>query len=369
MNESIKNVEQAAKNILFNCAKGQAGDTLLIVHEACDEGYYDSKLHRLVGDAAETLGFEVTLFEIAFAPDIKDPSPELAAKLAAADHSLFLARLGDQLRFQKNKIPARSIISYAIDSDMFLSSFARADYAGFAELKGLIEAAFVAAKRIQVTCPAGTDFSGSLQNGEFEHSDIHLKRFPLSIFNPVPVFAFSGCIAQNGFLTGTGSQYYQPYACELRDTLLIDFKGANITGFRGSQRDISSAQTHYEMVAKKYNIDPYFVHSWHAGIHPACRFDHSASENFERWSGAAFGNPRLLHFHSCGKIPPGEISINVVDPSIRLDDALIWEKGVLHPERLRGGDMLLARFPDLAQAFQNPAKEIGLGPAERLSFS
>ena len=79
MNESIKNVEQAAKNILFNCAKGQAGDTLLIVHEACDEGYYDSKLHRLVGDAAETLGFEVTLFEIAFAPDIKDPSPELAA--------------------------------------------------------------------------------------------------------------------------------------------------------------------------------------------------------------------------------------------------------------------------------------------------
>ena len=178
----------------------------------------------------------------------------------------------------------------------------------------------MAAKRIQVTRPAGTDFSGSLQNGEFEHSDIHLKRFPLSVFNPVPVFAFSGCIAQNGFLTGTGSQYYKPYACELRDTLLIDFKGANITGFRGSQRDISSAQTHYEMVAKKYNIDPYFVHSWHAGIHPACRFDHPASEN-RSVEGAAFGN-----LVCCIFIPAkisGEISINVVDPSIRLDDALI----------------------------------------------
>ena len=55
MSELIKNVEQAAKNILFNCAKGEAGDTLLIVHEACDEGYYDPKLHGLVAEATVQL--------------------------------------------------------------------------------------------------------------------------------------------------------------------------------------------------------------------------------------------------------------------------------------------------------------------------
>ena len=136
MSESIKKVEQAAKNILFNCAKGQAGDTLLIVHEACDEGYYDPKLHGLIADQAKKLGFKVTLFEIAFAPDIKDPSPELATKLAAADHSLFRQDWATNSDFRRIRFPRVRSSATRLTVICFYPVFARADYAGFAELKG-----------------------------------------------------------------------------------------------------------------------------------------------------------------------------------------------------------------------------------------
>ena len=103
-------------------------------------------------------------------------------------------------------------------------------------------------------------------------------------------------------------------------------------------------------------------------MHPACAFNAPASACFERWSGAAFGNPRLLQFHTFGKYPPGEISLNIVDPTVCVDGEKIWEVGVLHPERLPSGAKLLAEFPSLKRVFDNPAKNSGLGEAGRLSF-
>jgi hypothetical protein len=41
---------------------------------------------------------------------------------------------------------------------------------------------------------------------------------------------------------------------------------------------------------------------------------------------------------------------------------------VFHPERLPSGRELLAEYPSLASAFENPANNIGLGEDGRLSF-
>ena len=68
-----------------------------------------------------------------------------------------------------------------------------------------------------------------------------MKRFPMSIFSPLPAVNFDGCIAQNGFLVGTGSQYYEPYACEFKKTLFVEFSGNKITDFRGDAADITTA--------------------------------------------------------------------------------------------------------------------------------
>ena len=117
---------------------------------------------------------------------------------------------------------------------------------------------------------------------------------------------------------------------------------------------------HYDHVASLFNLDTYCVHSWHAGIHPGCWYHTSAHEDLHRWSGSAFGNPRLMHMHTCGDYAPGEISWNIVDPTIRVDDVVLWENGRLHPQRLASGAEIFYAHSHLEMLFANPRTDIGL---------
>ncbi len=368
MSEDADKARAAVENLLFQCAGGAPGQSLLIVHENKGDGFYGEDLHTVIADQAKKLGFLVEFYAVAFDPEAKAIPDDLAKASKLADHTVFVARLADQIRFQANTKNASGIITYAIDRDMLTSDFGVNDYKGFEALKTLVNILMMQADCIHVTCKNGSNFSGHAKNFETGTSDVTVKRFPMSIFAPLPTENFAGTIAQNGFLVGTGSKYYKPYACALRDTLLIEFSGNKITGFQGDAADVTAAKNHYRFVANKYGIDPFYIHSWHAGIHPSCSFNAPASASFERWSGAAFGNPRLLHFHSCGKYPPGEICLNIVDPTVSVDGEIIWDGGVFHPERLPSGRELLAEYPSLASAFENPANNIGLGKDGRLSF-
>ena len=128
------------------------------------------------------------------------------------------------------------------------------------------------------------------------------------------------------------------------------------------------ARRHFDHVAELCGIEPMFVHSWHAGIHPGCAFDGAASDSFERWSGSAFGNPRLLHFHTCGQEPPGQISLNILDPTLEIDGTPLWQAGRLHPERLADSPGILAAYPEIAAAYRDPVTACGAGPDGQLSF-
>ena len=368
MNEIEIRARVTIENLLFKCAGGTSGQSVLLVHEEIGDGFYDADLHQVIANKAKELGFFAHFYPIAFDPDIKAMPEDLVRASSLADHTIFVARLGDQIRFLADIPDATWIIIYAIDVDMLVSDFGMADYAGFSALKSEINKFMIAADHIHVTCPAGSNFSGHAKDLEAENNDVKIKRFPMSIFAPLPTMYFEGRIAQNGFLVGTGSRYYTPYACGLQKTLFIEFSGHKLIGFYGDKADVTLAKNHYQFVADKYGIDPFFIHSWHAGIHPACAFNAPASASFERWSGASFGNPRLLHFHTCGKYPPGEISLNIVDPTISIDGDKVWEAGVLYPERLPFGTELLAEFPSLKRTFDHPAKNIGLGEAGLLSF-
>ena len=59
--------------------------------------------------------------------------------LATSDHVLFLARLGDQLRFRSMPPGARPIVSYVLDTEMLASPFGTAPYQAFVALKAAIE--------------------------------------------------------------------------------------------------------------------------------------------------------------------------------------------------------------------------------------
>ena len=362
-------LQKSVENLLFQCGDCAPGDKLLIVHETEKDDFYDPHLARAVRDTAADLGLFARVHGVPLRRAVTDPDDDLVQAMQNADCTVFFARLGDQIRFRAKDASMKQIVSYALDRDMLASTFGTAPYSGFDDLKQLINAAMAGAEDIHVTCPEGTDFRGRLNTTPCNMGDTTRKRFPVSVFAPVPAATFQGTIAQRGFLTGTGSNYYEPYTCALQDTLLVRFKGNRITGFDGQPNDIETARNHYDFVGKTLGIETDFVHSWHVGIHPGCNYPIAAAHNFERWGGGAFGNPRLLHFHTCGSYPPGEISLNVPDPTIRLDNVALWENGRLHPERLQDGAALLARYPDMQNLFEAPCRNAGLGPDGRLSFA
>ena len=254
---------------------------------------------------------------------------------------------------------------YALDRRMMGSGFGQADHAAFLALLDCLNAALAASQEVRVTCPLGTDFAGPGARFPASAAEVSVLRFPLSVFTPVPARDYAGTIAQAGFLTGTGKTFYDPYTLPLDDVLRIRFVGNRITGFDGS--DAARAEAHYCHVGGSTESDVFHVHSWHAGMHPGCGWSIDAAEDVTRWGGGAFGNPRVLHFHTCGAQAPGEISINVIDPTIRLDGVAVWEAGRLNPDRVPGGAAILARHPDAAALFADPAREVGLSPSGRLS--
>lgn len=354
-------LERGALNLLQGCAGAKAGDTLLILHEDPALGYFGAGLADAIAAVGAAKGLVVRQSAVPFDEQAETLPAALAAEMARSDHTLFLARIGDQLRFRQMPAATQPIVSYVLDRQALASAFGSAPHAAFVALKGAFNQLFAKASDIHVTCPLGTDFHGkaNVPDGH-EAPDVGIKRFPVSVFAPIDAASFSGRVAVAHLLVGTGSKYYQPYGITLRSTLFAHLGEGRIERWEGLSGEVARAEAHYRHVADLFGIDGSFVHSWHAGIHPGCAYSGPAEANYERWSGSAFGNPRLLHFHTCGAYAPGEICWNVVDPTIRVDGVAIWDHGVINIAAVPGAPDILAAYPDVRDLFGNPARDIGL---------
>ena len=349
-----------AKNMLVNCAKARCGERVLIAYEPAEYGYFDADVLKTVVHMANDLGLIVKTVNVGFDPHATRLPPALRSQMDRADVVIFLARLGDQLRFCDMPKDKRIVVSFALDSGLLGSGFGTTSHGAMVALKDLITVTLAGARRAQVTCPNGTDVVGTPDMPLTGVGDTTVLRFPMSVFKPVPAHSFSGRVALCGFLTGTGSQYYDDYTMEFDGRVLAHLDKGRLIGFEGSARDVAAANAHYDRIAVDLGIDRNCVHSWHAGIHPGCGYLKDARDNYERWSGSAFGNPRILHFHTCGTYAPGEISWNVLDPTILIDGVPVWESGVFHPARLVGGQAVLDQYPDAASIFARPDSHVGL---------
>lgn len=254
-------------NLLVNCAECKMSQSVLFVYETELDGYYCPNLSRDLVSVSNELGFVPSVYGVPLIEDASGVDTHLAAMIEQVDCVVYLARLGDQIRFKSTTTKTTQVMSYVLDCDMLGSAFGEADYNGFIELKALIDQAISSASDIHVSCPAGTDYRGTAEDFNPKGGDTTLKRFPMSVFTPVPSKGFSGRIAQVGFLTGTGSHFYSPWSCEIKDILFVNIEGSQIVGFDGVEEDVAAAKAHYAMVGKLYNIETYGVHSWHAGIH------------------------------------------------------------------------------------------------------
>ncbi len=352
-----------ARNLLLNCAGARPGDRLLIAYEPSEHGFFDDDARECMVREAERIGLDVNAVDVGFHPGNPRLPESLNRSMQDFDIILFLARLGDQLRFSEMPAGRKVVVSFALNARLLGTGFGNVNHAALLELRDEVNAVISRAGEVRITCPAGSDVAGRSGIVLGPECDTTVMRFPLSVFTPVPAAGFSGRVALPGFLTGTGSRYYDGYTLELDGPLHALLSDGRLAGFEGGRRDVERANAHYDRVSTLLGIDRDFVHSWHAGMHPGCGFPWDARSSYERWGGVAFGNPRLLHFHTCGAYAPGEISWNVIDPTIEVDGVKYWDNGVFRAELLPGGADVLSRYPCAAGLFGHPDRDIGIPSA------
>jgi len=204
-NDQFSGVSEGALSLLRNCVGATEGDRLLIVEEAADAGYYDPLAPGLAASAGRAMGLHV--YETQAPPGINNPE-DMAVfvnSLRGFDHVIFFARVGDQIRFNSVESLPPATMCYTLDSTKLDSDFATACHHGLCKIKEALDAVFVRAREVRVTCPLGTDYVGNFTSARKATTDVNIKRFPTLIPKPVPALGFEGKVVLSRFLTGTGS--------------------------------------------------------------------------------------------------------------------------------------------------------------------
>ena len=347
-----------AKNLVTGCFSDVFGKTVLIVAEDPTLGWYDAAAPASVETALEEMGAKVKTL-IVGAPKNRI-FKFVQAAIDSVDEVIFFARIGDQGRFKFQYDSPHSVMSYALNAEMLAGGYGTLNHSSMVALKDAIDDVTLTADNIRVTCPLGTDFMGSPGNSLLEGSEVVVSRYPMGVPKPVLAEGFSGVVKLTHFLTPTGSKVYKPAYLQLSDVVTVLVDGTRMVDMVGPTDLVRNFRLHYEQVATKFGLKAFNVDSWHAGIHPLMKYDSLASSNPVRWSQSVFASPRILHFHTCGIGPPGEICWMIVDPTITIDGVNLWENGRLRPERFQQTRQVLELDSDLAMAFLSPADAIGL---------
>jgi len=352
-------ITKGVHNLLVNCAKLKADETLLIICEDPDLGWYDAAAPKAVAEYANELGVSPTFLNVGEPGNEVDPAVDAA--IAAHDCTIYFTRLGDQDRFGEMPPGKRSVMVYARTIEALASAYGSASYLAFQALKDAVNEIMLSAGNIEISCPLGTRFSGaSSEKARNEKVDVSVLRFPLGVPMPLDASNFSGKVALAHFLTPTGSKSYLPASIALEGTTIADVKNGQISGYSGDGDQIAKIEQHYNMVADQFSIERDMVHSWHAGIHPGNSYSPSAADDPDRWSNTVFTNPRFLHFHTCGNYAPAEICWMVLDPTIAIDGINLWENGCLQPGNFSQSKSILQQWPELNALFETPSRSVGV---------
>ena len=353
-----------AANLIDHCLGDVTGLTILLVCEDPKHGWYDQAAPDRVHQELLARGAAVRQI-IVDLPENR-PNADVQAAMNEVDRVIFFSRLGDQGRFNWHYTGPPCVMSYALNEQMLETGYGTLSHDSMCRLKAAIDAVTLQAEHIMVRCPLGTEFEGKPAATIAPGSDVVIHRFPMGIPQPVKASGFKGQAVLSHYLTPTGSRTYDPAYLPLAKPVIAHFEGSRITGFSGDADVVADVEAHYERVSSAFGLDGYNIDSWHAGIHPMMAYDRAAAEDPLRWSGAAFQHPRLLHFHTCGSGPPGEICWMILDPTISIDGVALWERGRLHPERFAATKQVLDSDPSLAAAFAAPAGPVGIFPAQPL---
>lgn len=348
-----------ARNLLKSCLGLKPGQSILLVCEDNSLNYYHDGAAKTVAAEAQALGAAVSLV---YAPPIAGPEEfraDLSDAMGQVDHTVFFSRIGDQIRFAP--VPGRcsKTMSYAMNQESLASDFCGLPHPLMEQILSRLGQHLESGQRLRITCPLGTELEGDLHPGSSDAGEgkssktglkFTVKHFPVMIFPPLSCRGLSGRLVYYRWLASTITRDIEESFLLLDHPVTAVLDRGRILRFEGDAETCRKVEAHYERIAAKSGGDPFWVGSWHAGIHPKCWYPGEAAENLTRWCGFAFANPRYCHFHSSGRTP-GELSIGLFDATIEVDGEALWDRGdfrFLEREETRA---LLSNYPAWADAF------------------
>ena len=344
-------VSIGARNLLINCAQLERGNKLLIVSEDEAYGWDENNVSKAFIEEAKILGIKVEILMVG-EPNNSE-TKTVTDIIKEFDCTLFLARIGDQNRFETLNKAGKRVMCYARSINTLSSSFGTIDHRAVSAMKEAINTIFLSAKNITISCPYGTMLKGRMTPNEYyTQQDVGVLRFPMVVQMPIMASSFSGEVCIKNYLTSTGSKVYRPNHLKLSEPLMAKIKDGRIKALDGPSKVKDDFEQHYEFVSEKFNIDKYCVHSWHAGIHPGMKYEQSIADDPDRWSNTIFASPKFLHFHTCGNYPPGEICWMIENPTIQIDETPLWDNGVLKVKDFIPTMACLKKWPELKELYQ-----------------
>jgi hypothetical protein len=333
-----------ARNLLFECVGLRSGQSLLIVTEPGDSQIFAPELVHFVADAARRFGGVVTLLETALVPNPDDLPPAVTAAIGSADHTLFLSRLGDQLRFSMLPGSGSRVMSHVVELAQLSDIFGRLPYRFLSEVHDRIVERLATTRRIEIRSPLGTaltaDFDSSHQPALSTPrlSAFTLKTFPVMITPAISAATLSGRLVASLALNSTVINDSAGHVLPLAVPVAFELSNGRIKDITGDADIVASVRQHAERIAALSGGEPYQFSSFHTGINPTTLYTQPALQDLDRWTTVAFGSPRYSHFHFCGK-GLGDLSAKVFEPTISLDGESLWADGRLE----------FLQRPDIAQ--------------------
>ena len=328
-----QDVRAGIVNMLIDGCELKSGQDVLILNE---NGVTEPVIAEMIEQEARRVGARV--FQM-WADTVKGPEdiPETVVRaFERPDVTVFNHMIAGLMRMVPMEGRGLKMLNFLQTWDTMGSPFAQVPYRLTMEsLKHLVPR-ITGAKSWRITCPLGTDFSGSMKlhghkppgKNAGTGDGFTVRTFPLGVCPVVDSMEASGTIAVR-WLTPSGIHVFEPNGRILPDVVRLQVERGRVVDVQGPADAVRSYREYMEFVGKTVGKDPYIVNSWHAGTNPRCVAHVTPQQSLDQWMYMTHANPRIVHLHTVGEAQPGEMSLPVVDATVEFDGEALWQDGRL----------------------------------------
>jgi hypothetical protein len=319
-------------NLLINCAEVKTGANVLFINEPAM--FIERPAIEAIEERTRQLDGRVTSLWTGRAAGPESIAEDIIRQIEAADITIFNHTMGAMLRLRP--IPGNGIrvLNYATTRSLLESEYARASHKLWAEASMMAIKEINQVRRWHITCDLGTEVEGIVPESEAAGisgmNAFAIRTFPIGTHRPTSSMQARGRLAVRWF-TSASLHDFGSQGIKLADPIMLEFADGKIRGFTGNQKLIDRTVDYLEEVGNKTRKEGLMINSWHAGINPQTYSPWTDDDSLEAWMNVAHNSPHILHFHAVGEAIPGELSVPIIDPTVSMDDKVMWKGGRFLP--------------------------------------